>query len=132
MSWLGISTSCEIGQEEKHVFGIFWSWCGLEIYTVDEREVFRKRCFSFRGIRKFVIGEREKHEVEVRADFRPVRWNDWTAQLLVDGRIAVDDLTPALRANCTDTLQRFAPLLVIILGSVTLGCLVALAMEAMH
>ncbi len=93
--------SFKVGDLEKHVVGVYFSSFGLEVYTVDGFEVLRQWSFSIRGTRRFVVGDREKHEVEIVVDLIPsvVRWwnSEWVAKALIDGEVVVDDLTPGLR-----------------------------------
>ena len=81
----------------------YWSLFGLEIYSVNGKQVLKKRGLSLRGSRRFVVGEGgEKHDVEIKLDMVPTRksWifpGDWLAQAYVDGELVVADLTPQLR-----------------------------------
>ncbi|MCC5827898.1 MAG: hypothetical protein JJU36_00495 [Phycisphaeraceae bacterium] len=53
---------------EKYEVEVYWSLLGLEIYSVNGREVLRRRNFSSRGSRKFTVGEGDqRHEVEIKA-----------------------------------------------------------------
>ncbi len=83
--------------------GADWSAFGLEIYSVNGKEVLRKRSFSIRALSKFVVGEgEEKHDVEIKMDLFPTlkSWifpGHWVAQAYVDGELVVGDLTPQVR-----------------------------------
>ena len=97
----GMKASFRIGDDYE--VEMYWSPFGLEVYSVNGKEVLRKWACSIRGSRKFTVGDgEERHEVEIKVDFAPTlkSWffpGEWIAQAYVDGELVVDDLTPRLR-----------------------------------
>jgi hypothetical protein len=56
-----------VGDAEQHVVGVFSSfWSGLEILTVDGKEVIRRRSLSPFITLIWDVGVEEKHTVEIR------------------------------------------------------------------
>ena len=98
-----MKTSFKIGPDCE--VQIYWSQFGLEVYSVNGKEVLRTRSYSIRGSRKFVAIDGERtHDVEIKLDFAPTRksWissGDWIAQAYVDGELAVPDLTTQMRGS---------------------------------
>ena len=96
-----MKTSFKVGANSE--VEVYWSQFGLEIYSVNGKEVLRRRSFSIRGSRSFVVTDGGRtHNVEIKIDFAPTpgSWispGNWVAQAYVDGELAVADLTPKLR-----------------------------------
>jgi hypothetical protein len=92
----------------------------MEVYLVDGVEVLRMRSFQVRGDREFTVGT---HRVTVRIDSWPswqiiLRPWEWIAQAYVDGELAVDDITPELRAQVKSVMQSRYTILAVVLMTV--------------
>ena len=92
--------SFTVGPERRFV-QIYWSWNGLEVYTVDGSVVLRTKNYQLRGVREFNVG---RQKVIIKLDFWP-SWSillrpwEWTAEATIDGEPVVEDVTGEMRAN---------------------------------
>jgi hypothetical protein len=84
-----LRASLTVGTDEIHQVEILGSISsGLEIYLVDGQE--RLRTHAWCGARRFDVGDKEVHHVEVRVSLL------WSVRVLVDGRVIIDDAFPRM------------------------------------
>ena len=94
---------------DRYIVEIAFPKRGPDIYTVDGREVLRRRTFNILRPKQTIslnVGpECDSHCVEIRINlwpmFRSWRTDNWIAEVYVDGALAIADFTPEDRKTIT-------------------------------